>query len=624
MRIAAAFGLLALLSIHCAAAPPHAELRRAGAAPPEVVRWFAALDGLLDDYRRAMQAWSSGNGPLAAKAGAAAAAAASSMAGGYQSVTGDAAAAAKVRAAAREIQAALDGAGEPSRELLAKTLSLAKGSLNRWVQLMRQEALAQPGPRGRFPANSLLTYQDESGRHELAFLDVSAGGLVKDGRIVSPALAALLEALRAAPDTGGTFVVSGRRLWIRRGAADVFVDQGAIANDGQIRFRYLEEDGTFLGQSRFYFLTRALIDCGYSVSVQGGELVASLSGDRVGLDAFTRLERFAAAWRALDTAHRLRPYLGRYLDGTISQDENAQRIDELAGIFAAEGRLPFLDDGGPDRLRLGVMEFRAKNAARETLRAEMNGTLARFRLGVFPDRVLVGQRTIDLYYNAPIDAALARGELMRAKEKLVLDKGYDPLGRLARTGAGGDAPAYAAARCIGTVGGAVARLLQRRGQGGEWETAYQLRRRPASVAGQSYVFDAEVLYAGAAAAAATARITYDRKEALAGGKVFVTPFLTAADAGLLAKSAAVVTTGGGAQTELMARSAGITALNLPQAEWSPSSGLALELPVYGGDRWVAGKKVRPVVRYDRLILQEGDQVRLDAQAGLLVVLDEPQ
>jgi hypothetical protein len=115
------------------------------------------------------------------------------------------------------------------------------------------------------------------------------------------------------------------------------------------------------------------------------------------------------------------------------------------------------------------------------------------------------------------------------------------------------------------------------------------------------------------------RVTFDRKLAEGGGRVFVTPYASAADFPALRRSKGMLTVFGGPSTALLAEAALVAALDLPQADLS-RAGLLLFEPVLGPPRSVAGVEVRAASGRRVVSLREGGRVRLDAGAGSLEIL----
>lgn len=668
-------GLL-LAAVPPAGAEPSITFRRGPEAHEDVRRWFSTLDRLLDESDAATARLVQDAARPTAASAARAAKDVESLAALYGRLARDAEGESAVKAAAGRVLSAAgkDSSASLSEETARSVYSLEAGSLNRWIRLIRQKALGLRGPPGRWTANSLITVGAGDGAAELALLDVSGRPSVEKGRAVSPALRALVDAARIG-ELRGDFVLGWRRLWIRRLGAELYADLAASSGDSIVRIRYREPGGTAIDQSRFYFFTKVLYDLGFAVSVDRGELVAALGGEAASLGPYRRGELFVAAWNALETSARMRPGLKIYLAGSVSQEENARRLDKLAGVFAAEGGLPFFSDARPASLSEGLGEYLARDAAREQLRARMDKTLARLGLGGFPAGVGVGQRTIGLHFNGPIEAAIARGALKSSKTEYARVRSYDPLAGLLSKTAGKALPVSRLgvvldhAGAIALVGARTAFRAQWRLDAKTWLVLRLLRgpdgaishfdaRRvgldrgpqpldrkkavadlerlgllsaeggahlsspvsPAS-AGKGDVFLARALHA-VSASPFTARITYDPAKAVLGDRIFVTPYLGPGDGKAARRSRGLLTTAGGPQAAILAARAGVPAFNLPRAHWSDSSGLSLEQPVFGPVKTRGGRRVVPVERTVRRVLREGEAVRLDPARGTVTLLDE--
>jgi len=678
MRLLARALLLVMMLVLSASAGRRVSVRRGPDAPSSVRQWFTTLDRLLEgiDVLQDFLARSSAR-PTSADA-AKAAGSLEALLEDYRSIVDDEDGIRKAKAFLKELRGGLDSLpaeGPLPPDAARSVFDLGVPSVNRYSELMRQAALESPGRRGREPANSLATVGTGADALELPFLDVSDKPRVKGGRILSPALLSLVAAAPAAGKGEVSAVAGDRRLWLRAERVELFGDFSSSRAGAMIRLRREEPGGAALDQARFYFLTRALFESGFAVSVENGVLVALLGGESARLDPYARVELFAAAWKAYEAAESLRLVIKDYLKGSVSQDENARRLDDLAKLFAAEGALP---SDLTRSLRESVADYMKRNSARETLRAEMDKNLGRWGLGSFPAGVPVGQRTIDLHYNAPVEAALARAELRRTPKGLMLDRRFAALEAASKAARKGrslpvDLPLHSVmsrARVLGLVGadpayGAQWRVAQDRWillrfirglENGSvlWAGAWELRPgspaspiplkgalaelaglgalpRPAPPSAVSSpsprasldpgrVFHAELLFASVQEPVDVA-LTYDRSKAASGDRVYATPYLAGPDRRVAARARAILTTQGGAQTAVFAGLAGVTAFDLPRGEWSGSAGLRVEQALFGPPVPLSGgKSVRHVKQRRWLVLREGDRLRLHPSRSLVELL----
>jgi len=649
------------------------ELKRGLDAPAPVRDWFRAVDRLLGKADEVTDLLARDAARPTPTTAARAVVLVDVMSWDYEKIAKDAAGVKAVRRTLDEVRRRSPGTGlqKLPAETAEAVFSLDGESLNRWAQLMRQSALTAFGPSGSVPANSLLTVTRGEGKPvEVAFLDVSDATLAEAGRILAPSLRGLTALLPDLKPAGASVILARERLWLRRSGAEFFADFGTRRSDGALRVRYRETRGSALDQAAFYLFTKALYDTGLAVSVEDGELVAVPSGERASLDPETRAERLAMAWKAFDLMRRLvsdagRPYLAGYLEGSVSQEENSRRLDALARIFAAEGSVPFFDEGRPEGLRKGVDEHRRGEPAREALRVELSASLSRLGLPSFPAGAPVGQRTIGLYYNGPIEAALARGEVQRSPKGFVRDRSYDPLASLGKDRPRGRgipsadlSPIVDHAATIGLVGPDLAQRASWRVGPDEWlsvavlldggsgrvsaleahlcplsgrpkpvgpDRALTLLRgigvmpaegpppsEPAGPEGPRSASGAVLEEGLGRRAPFTARVTYDRGRASMGESIFVTPYLAHGDRAAARRSRAIITTSAGPQTVIHAGRSGVPLLNLSQAEWSEGSGIVFDEPVYGPPRRLrSGRSARDVVRRVRRSLREGEAVRFD-------------
>ncbi|MBI5597382.1 MAG: hypothetical protein HY928_14915 [Elusimicrobia bacterium] len=648
----ARFGALAL----CGAFPAFAAnaaaetflVRRGAVPPPAVQEWYSSLDALLTGVdalalRSAAAA--------AAPSGADAAYAASRLSGLLEHVSrvvGPSAA-----AGVKEVSEKLAAAGRTDGPLgpadAALLADAASRSALRLAGTLRERALEATGPRAA--PNALLS--EDGADWELPFLAVDG----VDGPRATPALAALAAAVRAggAPEQAAA---SRRRVWTRSAGVEVFLDLWAPPGSPSVRVRAEAPGPGSLEQSAFYFLARALFECGFSVSAESGIVRAAFGAERAA-DPEERAERFASAWGAASASRRLAPLLKAHLSETLTRRQGEERVEALARAFAAEGSLPVVGSG-PDALDKGMAAWMTRAGARQALRSRMDADLSALGLPLFPAGDPVGQRTIDLRFNGPVAAAMARGEARKAGGRLLRDPRWDPLDRLA---AAVPVPGPMRRR----LGPALARSLPagvaagRRVERGQWRVgpdawlivlfargddglpsrmaaevaSSALARRSVSpadalarleefglVAGSeaegpgALPFDAVAGTPLAGGAPVEGPLTFDAARAAEGKLIFATPFLSSRDMQSAAKARAVVPTAGGPQAQAFAARAGIPGVDVPRGSWDEGTGLMLELPLWkagpGGGRVASERR--------RALLREGDKVRVDGRRGTLEIL----
>jgi hypothetical protein len=452
--------LLVLFAAPLPRAQPVWEVRR-GPAVPEAARWFAERDRLLDSLDALF--WELRDGSLAPDAVRArgAADALLSAAREYSKLAGDDEALKAADASAKRLLSLVESPGRLNAEARAALYGLKGSSVHRFARLMLQRALELPGPKGAVPANLLATVRLGSMSVELPALDVE--GLSPEDAV--RALRPLMPSFLRWKPAGGAVVLSRERCWLRVPGGELYLHRAAAAAGGTVRVIFREEDGSPDAQASFYLLSRALLDAGFAVSVENGDLLAVIDGTRSRLGAGELEERFAFAARALAESRALGPRLGAWLRGTTTKEENAVRLDALSRILVAEGGFGAfpewadtavgtapasgLEFDGPDFPR-AVARYRAREGDRRSLRERLGRTLSVLGLPSFPEEP-VGRRTLSLHYDGPIEAALARGELRLENGRPVRVAGYDLLSRLAREGR--PLSAAAAARLQPLAGG---------------------------------------------------------------------------------------------------------------------------------------------------------------------------
>jgi hypothetical protein len=244
----------------------------------------------------------------------------------------------------------------------------------------------------------------------------------------------------------------------------------------------------------------------------------------------------------------------------------------------------------------------------------MSRTLLGLGLEPFPAEVAVGQRSIDLYFNAPLSAAVSRGELARKNGELIKTKPPSDQKKWLKSRAASEG-LYGVSQVVGRVDADIIRRVEARDASGAWTETY-VRTSEVSAAAR-YAFDARVL---GGARPVSGVVTYDPGR-VDSSSIFVTPYLRSGDAEILAKAAGVVTTDGGVDDVFASVLSGKTVLDLFGARWSDRSGLKLEAPIFGPPVSISGASLRRVSGRRHLFLREGDRVRLNTKSGSVEIID---
>ena len=120
---------------------------------------------------------------------------------------------------------------------------------------------------------------------------------------------------------------------------------------------------------------------------------------------------------------------------------------------------------------------------------------------------------------------------------------------------------------------------------------------------------------------ATARVTFDRSKAAAGGLIYAVSSASSEDEDAIRMSEAVVATSGGfaSRAAVMARAHGVPAIILGRARWLQGPVLSLDEPVFGPIRVFGGASYRAAEGSVNVELKEGDVASVDAARGILRV-----
>ncbi|MBI4061749.1 MAG: hypothetical protein HY403_09990, partial [Elusimicrobia bacterium] len=115
-----------------------------------------------------------------------------------------------------------------------------------------------------------------------------------------------------------------------------------------------------------------------------------------------------------------------------------------------------------------------------------------------------------------------------------------------------------------------------------------------------------------------ARVTFDRRVAEAGGRVFILDAASAGDEPAIRMSEAVIARRGGlaSRAGATARRHGVPAVALGRGRWDGGGpALYLDEPAYGKPLAASGFTYRPVTGFEERVLREGDAVVVDAASG---------
>ncbi|MBI4346502.1 MAG: hypothetical protein HY553_06585 [Elusimicrobia bacterium] len=633
----------------------HVRLGRVDADTRAFEARFAAFEELQRLRRRAL-------GALAAPQGAsAAAAAARSAVGAFETLAGDRAAK-RLADSARSFLS--DGRGQD-----ADALALDKPSLNRLLETLSQAASERlASVAGQASPNALLSVESGGGVAVLDLAPESAAGRL------APALRALAATLAAGTPLEGSFIVRGRLLWSRPASgSEVLADLGAPESGGLVRVRLQSQGDDVVEEARLYLVARALYGLGFSVQVGEGMLSAVADRDHNAASPDELEDRLPVVFAALHAAAGLRAHYGALVEGAAGREDVGRRIEEWAGAILAEGRLP--------QSPTGWARYRGLEAGREALRSGVDRALKDAGLPELPATDPLGQRTLDLRLNRPIEAGLARGELKADPSgRVVQNAAYDPLPRFLADAVSSPKAAAELADVLASNGGGAFRFeslgsagrlrferAQRRLAPGVWLNLYaftdpasgrpllawaersspdgasrlsagallsELSEPPLAVSGPS--LDERVSRLKAPAAdpsgveaesladaprAFAVRLSYDKSKTEQGGVAFATPYVSPSEWKSVSGSRGLlVTSGWGSTFAAQAGRAGLPVLVLPGSRWT-DAGLQVESLRFTRPRpGPGGLRFARVESRAAAVLREGAVLRVDGRLGRLTVV----
>ncbi|MCX5789706.1 MAG: hypothetical protein NTX64_14565 [Elusimicrobia bacterium] len=309
------------------------------------------------------------------------------------------------------------------------------------------------GRRALIQPNALLRV---AGGGELAALDLSERPAARQGKLVSPAWRALAQ-FSLSREPIGSFVVRDQVLWARldspAGAAELYADLTSPRAGGMLRARFYSPQGGEAGQARLYFVARALYDLGLAVHAEGGMVSAAADREHSAPTPDEMEERVPVLLSALRAGLEFDAARTAVFEGAASREEIGRRVGDLAGAMRSEGVLPFLKPGRPEETARAYGEYRGGDREREALRPALNRTLRTAGLAEVPASWPIGRRTIELWFNRPVESALARGDLRLAPDgRTSAAQGRAGLSALAEHVRSDPAAAARLAAAVGEVG----------------------------------------------------------------------------------------------------------------------------------------------------------------------------
>ncbi len=231
---------------------------------------------------------------------------------------------------------------------------------------------------------------------------------------------ALIEAmLRSKDQPKGSLLLQDHQFWghFQLGAhsAEVYANFLPPDEGGMIRVRYQEWGYGYDNQTRLYYIARLLQKTGFHVEQDNGFLTAVVDKDHASQSVDEMTDTFALVIQALHATVGVDfalPLLveERRLPGSRRAHRSVGGRRARRGDSAVHHpRRTYRHGGGLERVPRPVRGARRLRAgARPHARAP--GPTA------IPAGEALGQRTIDRFVNAPVAAALARGELRMSKK----------------------------------------------------------------------------------------------------------------------------------------------------------------------------------------------------------------
>jgi protein-tyrosine-phosphatase/phosphohistidine swiveling domain-containing protein len=411
----------------------------------ELAQRFEAFNALIEDNFAALELLAQNPSTMTVKTARQVLARIESMAEAYARMIGPiraAEATAGIPVLAREFAAATRGLSDGDvlpPNAAALVIPLEDGTMHEFVNRLHQEALSEIGRKDAgASANMTVAVGDGRAERSVRLTDLSERRLVAGGRILSPAFKALVEAMRRSKDDPiGTLILQDHQFWghfaLGSHSAEVYANFLPADEGGMIRVRYQEWGDGYDNKTRLYYIARILQKTGFHVVQDNGLLNAVVDKDHAAQTPDQMTDTFALVVQALHATVGVDFALPLLVQGTKTSAEAGARIDQWVDVVLGEGTLPFYVNDAHSKMIRGWSDYQADAREREDLRTALNRTLARLGISEIPSAETMGQRTIDRFFNAPIEEAIARGQLrVTTSGDVESVPGYDPLLELGR------------------------------------------------------------------------------------------------------------------------------------------------------------------------------------------------
>lgn len=274
--------------------------------------------------------------------------------------------------------------------------------------------------------------------------------VVKDGRINSRPFKVVLDMLKNVNETyhAHPFILIDNYIsWscsLGEHRVEVDCDLNAPDDGGFLRIRYFEGGNDIGNELRREYLVSVLKGLGMNVNV-----AFSQEGMQYKLDAVFDKDHGALSMQELEYVLKmaLRSFhftsnLDWAFEATVehlkaTDDlENSEAVDEtrdivrdMGEIYLAEESMPFFARARAEddiALYSRYKDYKASEARRKQLLGKLNFNLKKIGYPQIPESAQFGQRLINEYYNKPVRAGLASGQLvLNADDEPQLNKKYD-------------------------------------------------------------------------------------------------------------------------------------------------------------------------------------------------------
>ncbi len=304
--------------------------------------------------------------------------------------------------------------------------------LHSLVNYMHKKSLALLAQKDQSRGTGRLSF----GGHQIAFTNLQESPLIRQGRLQSPPLRALLSRLadiQSAHDD--RIIINGDEAWchatLGKHSAEIYVKFAPPDDGGMLRIRYEDWETGRGKRERMSLLEMQLADMGISHDLEAGQFLTAVLDKDHGLSSESQLaELFPSVIQTLHENSELNLYLEKF-----KGEKGLETIRRYADLFMAEGGWPSKYWNRNDNATFGnyydAYVEKQQQAQRNFLRQALDVELERLALPTIPETAGFGRAVIKRYFTEAVQKALMTGQVSRGEDGIPKPQKYRPVEQLA-------------------------------------------------------------------------------------------------------------------------------------------------------------------------------------------------